>query len=78
MLLNSEAFPDAVKKFRVSSFPHLVVVRKDKKNEVYKGEFEFQKLFDWLNIFSETFVMGGGFSDGGAPAGDFNPELQPW
>ncbi|CDJ58088.1 thioredoxin, putative [Eimeria maxima] len=77
VLLNSTAFPEAVKKYKVSSFPHLVVVRKDKKDEVYKGAFEFQKLFDWLNVFSETFVMGGGFSDT-APAAEFDPELQPW
>lgn len=77
VLLNSAAFPEAVKKYKVTSFPHLVVVRKDKKDEVYKGAFEFQKLFDWLNVFSETFVMGGGFSDA-APAAEFDPELQPW
>lgn len=77
VLLNNAAFPEAVKKYKVTSFPHLVVVRKDKKDEIYKGAFEFQKLFDWLNVFSETFVMGGGFSDA-APAAEFDPELQPW
>ncbi|CDJ62058.1 thioredoxin, putative [Eimeria necatrix] len=77
VLLNKDAFPEAVKKYKVTSFPHLVVVRKDKKDEVYKGAFEFQKLFDWLNVFSETFVMGGGFSDTAPPA-EIDPELQPW
>lgn len=77
VLLNNAAFPEAVKKYKVTSFPHLVVVRKDKKDEIYKGAFEFQKLFDWLNVFSETFVMGGGFSDAAPPA-EFDPELQPW
>lgn len=77
VLLNNAAFPEAVKKFKVTSFPHIAVVRKDKKDEVYKGAFEFQKLFDWLNVFSETFVMGGGFSDA-APAAEFDPELMPW
>ncbi|XP_026194357.1 uncharacterized protein LOC34619777 [Cyclospora cayetanensis] len=77
VLLNSAAFPEAVKKYKVSSFPHLVVVRKDKKDEVYKGAFEFHQLFDWLNVFSETFVMGGGFSDTPAAA-EFDLELQPW
>lgn len=77
VLLNNKAFPEAVKKYKVTSFPHIAVVRKDKKDEVYKGAFEFQKLFDWLNVFSETFVMGGGFSDA-APAAEFDPELQPW
>lgn len=77
VLLNNAAFPEAVKKYKVYSFPHVVVVRKDKKDEIYKGTYEFQKLFDWLNVFSETFVMGGGFSDA-APAAEFDPELQPW
>lgn len=77
VLLNKDSFPEAVKKYKVTSFPHLVVVRKDKKDEVYKGAFEFQKLFDWLNVFSETFVMGGGFSDTAPPA-EIDPELQPW
>ncbi|KAL8455423.1 hypothetical protein Emag_000807 [Eimeria magna] len=77
VLLNNEAFPEAVKKYKVTSFPHCVVIRKDKKDEVYKGAFEFQKLFDWLNVYSETFVMGGGFSDTKA-APEIDPELQPW
>ncbi|KAL8428950.1 hypothetical protein Efla_000990 [Eimeria flavescens] len=77
VLLNNVAFPEAVKKYKVTSFPHCVVIRKDKKDEVYKGAYEFQKLFDWLNVFSETFVMGGGFSDT-KPAPEIDPELQPW
>lgn len=64
-----------VKKFKAKQFPHLVVMRREKKDEVYRGEMKAQQLFEWLNIFSETFVMGGGFSDG---VGGAAPPEQPW
>ncbi|PFH31916.1 putative thioredoxin [Besnoitia besnoiti] len=77
VLLSSEKFPELVKKYKVSKTPHMVVTRKDKKDEVYKGELTFQALFDWLNVFSETFVLGGGFSDH-SPKAEASPETQPW
>ncbi|RQX69511.1 putative thioredoxin [Toxoplasma gondii CAST] len=77
VMINAEKLPEVVKKYRVTKFPHIVVTRKDKKDEAYKGEFNFQVLFDWLNVFSETFVLGGGFSDH-TPKAEPSPETQPW
>lgn len=77
MLIPTGKFPELVNKYKATKVPHVVVTRKDKKDEVYKGEMKFQSMFDWLNVFSETFVMGGGFSDHNAKA-EPSPETQPW
>jgi len=34
----------------------------EKKPYIYKGEMKFTPIFDFLNVFSEVFVPGGGSS----------------
>lgn len=52
------------KKFQISSFPTIMVYKTASKlPEFYKGEIKFLPLFEFLNVYAETFVMGGGFSD---------------
>ncbi|KAL7068357.1 hypothetical protein ACR3K2_12120 [Cryptosporidium serpentis] len=64
------------KKYKISKFPHIMVYKNEsKKPEVYKGKIEFTSLFEYLNVYAETFVMGGGFSD---HDGSQNVLARPW
>ena len=50
-------------RYAVKSFPSLQVIKTgEKKPFSFKGKYEFQELFDFLNIYSEVFVPGGGSS----------------
>ncbi|KAF7457890.1 PDI like thioredoxin domain containing protein [Cryptosporidium felis] len=63
------------KRFKVSSFPRILVYKDNvKPPEIYKGEVQFLPLFEFLNIYAETFVMGGGFSDHDS----HDPGSKPW
>ncbi|CEM25166.1 unnamed protein product [Vitrella brassicaformis CCMP3155] len=77
----SQEHTELVKKFKVTTFPKLLVKRVDKKDEHYKGDMKFTPMFEWLNVFSETFVKGGGFADHG-PAGEAGAaggaDAKPW
>eukprot|EP00922_Rhytidocystis_sp_ex-Travisia-forbesii_P019733 GHVS01029150.1.p1 GENE.GHVS01029150.1~~GHVS01029150.1.p1 ORF type:complete len:465 (-),score=67.09 GHVS01029150.1:250-1644(-) len=48
-----------------SQLPRVVLLKHDSKQPlIFKDkEITFPKLFEWLNVFAETFVLGGGFSD---------------
>lgn len=60
-------------RYNVKELPHLIVIKSDKKSNIYKGEIKFRNIHDWLNIFSETFVTGGGYSDS-----DTTSNARPW
>ena len=48
-----------VKRFKITSFPSLIVVRrKNEKPLYYKGEMKFNTIYDFLNPYSEKFVFG--------------------
>lgn len=53
-----------VSKYGIKKFPTVIVVKTgEKKPFVYEGkQFNFEGLFDFLNIYSEVFVPGGGSS----------------
>lgn len=52
-----ESESSIVKNFKVKKYPHLLIVRKvDDKPNHYKGKMEFQDMFAFLNIYSETWV----------------------
>lgn len=52
---------DVVFKFNVNKFPSIVVQKTGmNKPAVYTGKINYQAIFDWLNIYSEQFVPGGG------------------
>ncbi|SCP04379.1 conserved Plasmodium protein, unknown function [Plasmodium ovale] len=64
---------DLVIKYNINLFPSLLIFKKNKIIDIYKGKFNFLDIFDWLNIHSETFVFGGGF--------DISPDKnieKPW
>jgi len=53
-----------VQKYAVKKFPTLTVIKTgEKKPFTYDGkDFNFGSLFEFLNIYSEVFVPGGGSS----------------
>ena len=53
-----------VNKYGIKSFPSIIVIKAGEKKPIpYNGkEFNFDKIFDFLNIYSEVFVPGGGSS----------------
>ncbi|KAJ1607322.1 PDI-like thioredoxin domain-containing protein [Cryptosporidium canis] len=64
------------KKFQVTKFPNIMVYKTSSKPpEFYKGEIKFLPLFEFLNVYAETFVMGGGFSDNESQDSDSKPWL---
>lgn len=47
-------------KYKVKSFPKILVVKtSDPKPKEYQGELKYREIFNWLNVYSETFVAGG-------------------
>ncbi len=56
-----------LKRYNVKTFPQLLVVKAtERKPIVYTGEIKYQAIFDFVNIYSETFVSGGGSSQDSA------------
>lgn len=51
-------------KYEVKKFPTVLVIKTGEKKPIrYTGkEFDFEHLFEFLNIYSEVFVPGGGSS----------------
>lgn len=49
-----------LKKYNVKKFPHFVLIKNDGKPQVYTGEsYTYHELFEFINIYSETFVFVG-------------------
>ena len=46
-------------KYRIKKFPSILVLQVDKKQRIYEGAINYKELFDFLNIFSETFFRVG-------------------
>jgi hypothetical protein len=46
-------------KYKVNKFPKIMVIGVDKKTNFYDGENKFKPIFDFLNIYSETFFRVG-------------------
>ncbi|KJP86825.1 hypothetical protein AK88_03532 [Plasmodium fragile] len=64
---------DLVQKYNIKTFPTILILKKGKLVDTYKGKPNFISMFDWLNVHSETFVLGGGF--------DISPDKtvdKPW
>jgi len=54
---------DLLDKYKVKNTPSILVVKaNEKKPQVYKGSIKFNEIFEFLNIYSEAFVAGGGSS----------------
>eukprot|EP01066_Platyproteum_vivax_P009828 Platyproteum_vivax@DN4357_c0_g1_i2.p1 len=65
---------DVMKRFKLKKLPNLMVHRSDKKPEHYTGKMVYNDLFNWVNLFSETFVKGGGYGHDHGKA----EEAKPW
>jgi hypothetical protein len=49
-----------VTKYKIKKFPSVMVITVGEKKQVlYSGDIKYKSLFDWLNIFSETFFRVG-------------------
>ena len=49
-----------VKKYKVTKFPTFILLKGSEKPKVYPGSsYTYSELFDWINIYSETFVFVG-------------------
>ena len=54
---------ELIEKYKIKKFPSIIVVKVgEKKPILYKDEMKFQPIFEFLNIYSEAFVAGGGDS----------------
>lgn len=51
-------------KYAVKQFPTIMVIKTGEKKPILykKKEFDFENIFEFLNIYSEQFVPGGGSS----------------
>ena len=51
------------KRYRVTEYPKIVLVKATERKPIpYKGLMKYHNIFEFLNIYSETFVAGGGSS----------------
>lgn len=49
-----------IKKYKVKTFPSILVVQTGEPKPIpYTGEIKYQPIFDFLNVYSQTFVPGG-------------------
>jgi hypothetical protein len=64
-------------KYGVKKSPQIIVVKPTEKKTIpYKGEIKYSALFDFLNIYTETFVPGGDMLDNEKPwSREMFPEL---
>mmetsp|Transcript_14165 Transcript_14165/g.28388 ORF Transcript_14165/g.28388 Transcript_14165/m.28388 type:complete len:427 (-) Transcript_14165:473-1753(-) len=70
---------DLVSRFKIKTFPTIQVHRAEQKPKNYSGEMKYQQLSDWLNVFVETFVAGGGFhEDGPGTSSGGGENAKPW
>jgi len=48
-----------VSKYKITSFPKLILVKSlDSKPQVFQGEMKYRPIFEFLNIYSEVFIVG--------------------
>ena len=67
-----------MEKYSIKAFPKIIVIKTNqKKHDVYSGELKFMPIFDFLNIYSEIFVPGGGSSSDSASSKHWLTELVP-
>jgi len=69
---------DVTNKFAVKKFPQIVLTKAgERKPNVYTGDLKYQDIFEWINIYSEQFVYGGGSSADGAGVAPWLNEAVP-
>ena len=61
MVHSSEAI--LTKRYRVTEFPKIIIIKATERKPIpFKGAMKYHNIFEFLNIYSETFVAGGGSS----------------
>lgn len=66
------------KKYGVKTLPQIVVVKaNENKPKLFKGEMKFQPIHEFLNIYSEAFVPGGGSSSDSTATKSWLTEVVP-
>lgn len=49
-----------LKKYKVTKFPHFILLKNGEKPIAYEGSsYTYSELFEFINIYSETFVFVG-------------------
>lgn len=52
-----------MERFKVKDVPSIVVYKLNENKPIhYKGDIKFKPIFEFLNVYSEAFVAGGGSS----------------
>ena len=46
-------------KYKVTSFPKIMAIGVDKKTKFFEGEMKYKKIFDFCNVYQETFFVVG-------------------
>ena len=50
-------------KYKIKDLPSVLVLKSNENKPIlYKGELKFKPIFEFLNVYSEAFVPGGGSS----------------
>ena len=67
-----------VKRYRINVFPKIIIVKATERKPIpYKGAIKYHDIFEFLNVYSETFVSGGGSSVGSAATKQWLNEVVP-
>lgn len=67
-----------IKRYNVKEFPKIMVVKAtERKPIVYTGDINYNSIFEFLNVYSETFVAGGGSSQDSAATKSWLTDMVP-
>lgn len=69
-----------IQKYKIKTFPKIMVipVGDKKKNEYYEGENKFKRIYDFINIYSETFFKVGEDNSSGSGSDGSVGNSRPW
>ncbi|EDO08171.1 Thioredoxin family protein [Babesia bovis T2Bo] len=72
--VNVDENPELKTRYKIKSLPSLIVIKPDTKVDRFEGTFDYQSMFDWLNVYAETFLLGSGYDVGNTKA----TKSKPW
>lgn len=64
-------------KFKVNKFPRILMIGVDKKQKFYEGETKYKPIFEFVNVYSETFFRVGENNTRGTDSGSA-ANAKPW
>lgn len=77
-IVQTDTGDSIMNKFGVSKVPQILVVKTGEKKPIYyKGGINYQEIFTFLNVYSETFVAGGGSSQDSKAHKSWLTEIAP-